>query len=153
MPILNYTTDIAVEKTISEIEKMLVESGAENIFKNYDEKGNLQAIAFILNTSNRKLTFRLPMNHAGVLQTLKNQSGEFKNYRYGRVRKVPLSMVTQEQASKVGWRIIKDWLEAQLALYFIQMVKVEEIFLPFMYNQKTGMTIFQMLEKIISSCS
>ena len=40
-----------------------------------------------------------------------------------------------------------DWLEAQLALYFLQMVKIEEIFLPYMYNQRTGKTMFQMLEE------
>ena len=56
-------------------------------------------------------------------------------------------MVNIEQATRVGWRIIKDWLEAQLALFFLQMVKIEEIFLPYMYNDKTGQTMFQMLEK------
>jgi len=147
MTILNYTTSIPVEKTIAEIEKMLAESGATRILKEYDENTNVSSISFELMTEKGKLPFKLPMNIEAVLQTLKNQSGEYKTYRYGKTRKVPKSMVNKEQAGRVGWRIIKDWLEAQLALYFLQMVKIEEIFLPYMYNEKTNETMFQMLEK------
>ena len=147
MAILNYTTKIPVEKTIAEIEKMLSQSGAEKILKDYDDNGNVEAISFIIKTEKGKIPFRLPMNQNAVLQTLKNQSGEYKNTGYQKVRKVPRSMVNKEQAGRVGWRIIKDWLEAQLALFFLQMVKIEEIFLPYMYNQNTGQTMFQMLEK------
>jgi len=147
MAILNYTTKISVETTIAEIEKMLSQSGAEKILKDYDGNGNVDAVSFIIQTEKGKLSFRLPMNNEAVLQTLKNQSGEYKNTGYQKVRKVPRSMVNKEQAGRVGWRIIKDWLEAQLALFFLQMVKIEEIFLPYMYNERTGQTMFQMLEK------
>ena len=42
MPILNYTTKIPVEKTIGEIEKMLAESGAQKILKEYDNESNVE---------------------------------------------------------------------------------------------------------------
>ena len=145
MAILNYTTKIPVEKTVSEIEKMLSESGAQKILKEYDD-GNVESISFVINTENGNLSFKLPMNLDAVLQTLKSQSGEYKKRGY-KVRKVPISMVNKEQAARVGWRIIKDWLEAQLALFFLQMVKIEEIFLPYMYNEKTSKTMFEMLEE------
>lgn len=147
MGLLNYTTKIPVEKTIAEIEKMLAESGAEKILKDYDEESRVTSISFILNTEKGKLSFKLPMNVQSVLQTLQNQSGEYK--RTGRIQRriIPQSMVNLEQAGRVGWRIIKDWLEAQLAIFFLQMVKIEEIFLPYMYNEKTGKTMFEMLEE------
>lgn len=147
MPILNYTTKVPIEKTLSEIEKMLGQSGATKILKEYDSEGNVTVISFMINTEKGELPFRLPMKLDAVLQTLKTQSGEYKrtgNYR--QVRKVPKSMVNKEQARRVGWRIIKDWLESQLALYFLEMVKIEEIFLPYMYNARTGKTMFQLLE-------
>ena len=148
MAILNYTTKINVETTIAEIESTLAKSGAKKIFKDYDGNGNVEAIAFIIETGNGLLNFRLPMNMEAVLQTLKNQSGEYRRQPSGKqVRIVPDGMVNKEQAARVGWRIIKDWLEAQLALYFLQMVKIEEIFLPYMYDNKTGKTMFQMLEQ------
>jgi hypothetical protein len=147
MAILNYTTKIPVEKTIAEIESILAQSGAEKILKDYDNQSNVEAISFVIRTEKGKLSFRLPMNQEAVLQTLKNQSGEYKTVGCSKVRKVPGTMVTKEQAGRVGWRIIKDWLEAQLALFFLQMVKIEEIFLPYMYNERTKQTMFQMLEK------
>ncbi len=153
MAILNYTTKIPVETTIAEIEKMLANSGASKILKDYDIDGNVKSISFTLVTEKGELPFKLPMNKESVLQVLKNQSGEYRKQKsrsggYGKqVRVVPDKMVTKEQADRVGWRIIKDWLEAQLALFFLQMVKIEEIFLPYMYNSKTDKTMFQMLEE------
>ena len=147
MAILNYTTSIPVEKTISEIEKLLSQSGASKILKEYDEKGNTESISFKILTEKGELPFRLPMNGKAVLQSLKDQSGQYKSTKYGQKRLVPQSMANREQADRVGWRIIKDWLEAQLALLFLQMVKIEEIFLPYMYNERTGQTMFQVLEQ------
>jgi len=154
MAILNYTTKIAVETTISEIEKLLSESGANKILKEYDNDGRISAISFIINTEKGELPFKLPMNVKAVMQTINNQTGEYRRQKsrsggYGqRVRVVPQSMYNDyDQARRVGWRIIRDWLEAQLALFFLQMVKIEEIFLPYMYNKKEGKTMFQMLEE------
>ncbi len=144
---MNYTTSIPVEKTIAEIEKMLADSGASRILKDYDGESNVESISFTLVTEKGELPFKLPMNKEAVLQVLKDQSGEYKTYRSGQQRKIPQSMVNIEQADRVGWRIIKDWLEGQLALYFLQMVKIEEIFLPYMYNAKEDKTMFQMLEE------
>lgn len=53
---------------------------------------------------------------------------------------------TKEQAERVAWRILKDWIEAQMALLDIQMVKFEEIFLPYIQINKDE-TIYQRLEK------
>ncbi len=151
--ILNYTTKIPVETTIAEIEKMLADSGASKILKDYDQESNVSSISFTLVTEKGELPFKLPMNKESVLQVLKNQSGEYRRQKsrsggYGQqVRVIPDSMVNKEQADRVGWRIIKDWLEAQLALFFLQMVKIEEIFLPYMYNAKEDKTMFQMLEE------
>ena len=147
MGILNYTTKIPVEKTISEIEKMLAQAGAKKILKEYDSDTNIQSISFMIETNKGLIPIKLPMNGGAVLQVLKNQSGEYKGNSYNRKRVVPQSQVNKEQAARVGWRIIKDWLEAQLALFFLQMVKIEEIFLPYMFDSNTGKTMFETLEK------
>ena len=38
----------------------------------------------------------------------------------------------RRQATRVASRILKDWIEAQLALLHTGMVELEEIFLPYM---------------------
>ena len=148
MAILNYTTQIPVEKTISEIEKMLSESGATKILKEFDGDNNIFSISFMLITDKGELPFKLPMNVKAVMQVINNQTKDFKKTKYGKTRIIPKKFQNDyDQARRVGWRIIKDWLEAQLALFFLQMVKIEEIFLPYMYNANLGKTMFELLEE------
>jgi hypothetical protein len=45
----------------------------------------------------------------------------------------------------VAWRIIKDWVEAQLAIVEAEQVELVEVFLPFAQNPQTGETIFNQL--------
>ena len=47
--ILNYTTQVKVEKTISEIEKILADHGANKILKEYED-GDIVAISFMIKT-------------------------------------------------------------------------------------------------------
>ncbi len=48
----------------------------------------------------------------------------------------------REQAERVAWRIVKDWVEAQMAILESEMVQMDEIFLPYMLNN-TGQTVFE----------
>ena len=50
------------------------------------------------------------------------------------------------QAERVAWRILKDWVEAQMALLDIGMVRFEEIFLPYI-ETKNGRTVYERLEE------
>lgn len=50
------------------------------------------------------------------------------------------------QAERVAWRILKDWVEAQMALLDIEMVRFEEIFLPYI-ETKNGRTVYERLEE------
>ena len=49
---------------------------------------------------------------------------------------------TFEQANRVAWRIIKDWIDAQMAVLETEMVEMEEIFLPYVLN-KQGQTLYE----------
>lgn len=50
-----------------------------------------------------------------------------------------------KEAYRVAWRNILDWLEAQVALLDIGMVKIEEIFLPYVLTP-SGTTVYEELE-------
>jgi len=36
------------------------------------------------------------------------------------------------QAVRTAWRIVKDWVEAQMAILETEMVTMEEVFLPYL---------------------
>lgn len=103
MPILNYTTTIDAIKTTSQIQSLLAAKGAHSIATDYAE-GEPSALVFHLMLNHQDLAYRLPCNWRGVLQTM------------NRDKKCPLRYKTNNQAKRVAWRIVKDWVEAQLAI-------------------------------------
>jgi hypothetical protein len=119
MPLLNYTTKVSVEKTVGEIQKCLASHGAKAILCEYDERGNVVTLSFKVSVGQQDLAFRLPCDWRPVLKLLEQD------------RKVPRSFRTQEQALRVSWRIVKDWVEAQMAIVDTKMVQLEQVFLPY----------------------
>ena len=54
------------------------------------------------------------------------------------------SYLKEEHVYRVAWRIIKDWVEAQMALLETEMVKIEQIFLPYIIT-KDGKTVYEIM--------
>lgn len=130
MAILNYTTKIDAFKTVSEIQKILASKNAQSINVDYDDKGNPVALTFLMFINNQPVNFRLPSNHYGVRRRIEKDS------------KIPRNLKTDEQALRVSWRIIKDWVESQMALIEAELAELPEIFLPYAVT-KSGATLFQ----------
>lgn len=140
--IKNFSTSIDAEKTIMEIERMLAKYGAAKIMKEFDDKGQPYRLSFTIHTQNGEMPIKLPMNKAGLLNVFKMLVSDGKL-----PRKFWGSDWSEEQAMRVGWRILLDWLYSQISLLQIEMVKIEEIFLPYIYNAKLGKTMFEIIEQ------
>lgn len=136
MAILNYTTTIDAFKTVSEIEYILIKHGAKSIMKNYDG-GTVTGLSFLIDTGVQQIPIRLPAKIDNCLNVLRKEKKEN-----------PRKQIkdTREQAERVAWRILKDWVEAQMALMDIEMVRFEEIFLPYI-ETNTGQTLYERLEE------
>lgn len=129
MPLLNYTTSIAPQKTVMEIQALLAKAGASSIMADYDTEGNIVALSFRLKADNQDIAFKLPTAWQPVLETLKRQN-------------VSRSLQTPEQALRVAWRITKDWVAAQLAIIETRMVTTAQVFLPYAIT-KDGSTVYE----------
>lgn len=136
MAILNYTTTIDAFKTVSEIEYILMKHKALSIMKNYDGE-SITGLSFLIDTGMQQVPVRLPVKVDECLKVLKREK-----------QKSPRCNIkaTREQAERVAWRILKDWVEAQMALLDIEMVRFEEIFLPYI-ETGNGQTVYQRLEQ------
>lgn len=126
MPLLNYTTKIDVFTSIGQIQGMLVKHGATKIMQEYTEDGHISALSFMINTAEGPRGIKMPSNVQAVHAVLNKQKVK----------------CDYEQAERVAWRIIKDWVEAQMAILESAMVQMDEIFLPYMVN-KEGQTLFE----------
>jgi hypothetical protein len=127
--IANYTTTVTAMKSIGEIQGILVAHGAKHILMDYDE-GEPIGIAFISNTAYGDIPFRLPANIDKVQSILNKQ----------RVR----TTVSRELAARVAWRILKDWVRAQVAILETEMVSIDQVFLPYMQTGK-GKTLYEVM--------
>lgn len=136
MAILNYSTTVGADKSISEIEMALVRHNVKSVMKNYED-GQVIGLSFVIDTGYSQVPVCMPARIDACLKVL--QEEKKKNPRKN-------IKATKEQAEWVAWRILKDWTEAQMALIDIQMAKTEEIFMPYIVDQ-TGKTLFQKLEK------
>jgi len=136
--IKNYTTDIPVEKTINEIQKILAQNGARGIMLEYDGNGNITDIFFKIILNNKELPFRLPAKAERVYQALWGEKQEWEYTRYG--------AGWREQAQRIAWRICKTWLEAQITLINLEQAKMEEVFLPYLV-MPSNKTLFETMEQ------
>jgi hypothetical protein len=134
MPILNYTTHISVEKTLAVIHKLLVGHGARAVLYEYDAGRDVTAVKFQLILDGRELPYRLPADVPAVLTLLQ------------RDRQVPRRYKTPEQARRIAWRVIKDWLEAQLAFVSMRQVSVDQIMLPYLLLPD-GQTVYERVKR------
>jgi hypothetical protein len=135
MAILNYTTKIAPEQTIAEIQKMLTRHGVAAMMTEYDGP-HVAAVSFKMMIEGQPMAFKLPCNWRAVIEIFKRQ----------RLR-ARITPEVEQQAIRTAWRIIKDWVEAQLALVEVNMVTVPQVFLPYAIT-RDGRTLS---EKIVEN--
>ncbi len=142
MSLKNYTTSVSTEKTVSEIEKILSMHGATAIMKQYDGVGNITELNFMITTEFGRMPFKLPMDAQKVLQILKNEKRAGKALGLSKADSQDIN-----RARMVGWRIIKDWIDSQLALVEVNLVKVEQVFLPYAYDPIKNITLYESIRE------
>jgi len=130
------TTKIPPEDTVAQIQKILGKYGAGKILTEY-EKGEVSGLSFIVDVAGHSVPFTLPCRWKSIDDVL---SRRIKKYHSGTEERITA------QAKRVAWRQILRWVEAQMALVQTDMVKIQEVFLPYMRVNK-GQTLYQQLEK------
>ncbi len=129
--IKNYASKSPLENIFRAIQKTLAEHKAKQVMFNYDDQGRCAEIAFIVATPNRDLQIRLPARVDRVEELFERQ---------GVRKRFP------DQAYRTAWATLRDWLDSQMALLDWDMVKMEEVFLPYVVIDPAGHTIFDILK-------
>lgn len=121
MAVLNYTTTIAASKTVAEMQAMLAKAGAARVAVAYED-GSAVAVTFELRTPHGDRVFTLPVDVDAMHRLLARQRRSNTKVKD-----------TREQAERVAWRVMKDWLAAQLAIVETQMVALDQVMLPYLH--------------------
>lgn len=128
MAVLNYTTSIAADRTQAEVQGMLARHGASQVMVDY-VGGRATGVTFTIDTDLGAKLFSLPVDVDAMRALLIQQD------RAGKLRSSKMSQAARtslEHAERVAWRVVKDWLEAQLAIIETRMVKVDQVMLPYL---------------------
>ena len=128
----NYTTEVPVERTITEIQTILGQNGARGIALEYDEQGCIKDIFFKIRLHEKELPFRLPSKPDKVYAAV--CAGRQYEHRWRNER--------MKKAEAIAWRICKSWLEAQITLINLEQAKLEEVFLPYLV-MPSNKTLFE----------
>jgi len=119
MPLLNYTTKVPAERTAQEIQAKLGKAGATAVMMQYDQ-GVITGLAFRIVTPHGTLPYMLPVRVEEVEKIFEREN------RW--------TAIERDQPRKTACRILKDWIEAQLALIETGMVATDEVFLPYLQS-------------------
>jgi hypothetical protein len=99
-------------------------------------------MAFTIKVHDRFIPIKLPARVEKAQAVLKKQWEEgMISHKRGRE-----STYGDEQAYRITWRNILDWVQAQMALLEIGMAKLEEVFLPYIQDRE-GVTFFERMEQ------
>lgn len=119
-----------IQNIFNDIEKTLVKHGARQVVKQYDQSGKATGITFVIQVADNKFVpVKLPARFEQVDKVLREQG-----FRYD-----------DTQVYRVAWRNIEDWIASQMTIIELGMVKLQEVFFPYMQD-RTGATYFENFE-------
>lgn len=136
MNLKNYTSEVPAHRSMSTIEKNLVDAGATDISKKYEE-GICRAITFRMLINQQPLFFKLP---AQVDACFKVMWAEVK-----RPRPETKGNVIR-QSEMTAWKIVCDWVEVQLSMIRLDQCEALQVFLPYVYDPSSDQTFYDKLK-------
>lgn len=135
--IKNYTSQIAMEASVSRIERLLVRSGGNNILKGYDKDRELESLQFSMLINGNTVLFKIQA-HRDVISKLMLAE-------YTRPTAKSHEIIA-EQSGRTAWKIISDWVEIQLTMVQLEQMEMAEAFMTKTLNSK-GQTFFEVIKK------
>ncbi len=129
------TTQIDLQQTVAEIQKILSLHGAMAIRLEY-ENAEITAVFFVIRLNGREIPFQLPCRWEPIFQHLQKK----RQHRWRKEKE------DRAQAKRVAWGQILRWVDAQLALVNTGMTQIEEVFLPYI---QVGMkeTLYEQIKR------
>lgn len=134
--IKNYSSQVPANRSVLKIEEKLVQHGAKNILKLYDNQ-KLSGIAFIIPINGKEYPFRLP---AKINRVEKQLLKQIKRPRNSTTQKI------SDQAERTAWKLLSEWVEIQISLIELDQVELLEVFMPYLYDSNKNQTFFEKMK-------
>lgn len=137
--VVNYTTKVEVTVTLAEMQARLASAGANHIGVGYED-GAPCALTFMLQGPHGPRHFTVPVDVESIQRLIRSHVDDGRIKSGGGLSKAAL--LSREHASRVAWRVMKDWLAATLAIVEAGLLPLDEVMLPYI-NVAPGKTLAQ----------
>ena len=123
----NYTTKVPANRSVQEIQEMLQKHGATGVLIEYEKgTGIIASLSFKIDLKDKLIAFRLPLKWREAREVLISQG-------------IKRAKIDEDYVYRVSWRIMRNWVDIQMAIIELEMVKIEQVFLPYAIG-KNGKT-------------
>jgi hypothetical protein len=130
---LNYTTTVDADRTAIECIGILTKHGASHVGISIGEDKTPDGLEFVIRTPYGPRGYQLPVNIPGTEKAL---------LKAWRAHRIEPRYKEPAQARRVAWRVLKDWLEAQMALIEAGAVELPQVMLPYLRVDDEGKTLY-----------
>ncbi len=144
MKIKNYTSEVPAITSMGRIEKCLIEAGATDISKKYENQV-CTAIRFrIIHKTPEApnlgvpIFFELPAKVEACFKVLWE---EVRRPNAGTKERI------RQQAERTAWKIVSDWVEVQLTMIRLEQAELLQIFLPYVFDPAREKTFYQQVKE------
>ena len=148
--IKNYTSEVHPNKSIDAIEKVLVNSGVIGISKEYRTVSSYQLTTVV------SLKFYIIVNGLNIFINLPANVDKVAEYLW-KLKKYPANAKTQsaydperkkiwQQAERTAWKNTFEWVSINLSLIAINQLDLIEVFLPYVFDEKSKKTYYNSLK-------
>ncbi len=138
MPIKNYTSSQPAIRSIAYIENKLAQKGATQILKEYDACARVARIKFSILVDGREMYFCLPAQITNCEKVLMDNLSQ--RARPETRKKIPA------QAERTAWKILADWVDAQMAMIELSQVELLQVFLSYVWNGEKNQTFYETIK-------
>lgn len=132
MPLAGYTTEVPALRTVLEIQDILARAGAQSVLIDYGPDREPAAVSFRVEYKGTLLSFRLPCDWQNACKVLQRDPKVERRYK------------SPEHARRVAWRVVRDWLRAQIAMVEIGNADLPQVMLSYVQSPD-GTTLYDRL--------
>jgi hypothetical protein len=137
--IKNYTSEVPAYISMGIIERSLVQAGATDISKKYED-GVCRAITFRMLVNQVPLFFQLPAKVDACFKALWGSMTPRGQQQADRKK-------WMDQAERTAWKIVADWVQIQLTMIQLEQVESLQVFLAYVYDPANDRTFYDALKE------
>lgn len=133
----NWASEASEASIFDEIRKTLITHKAKRISFDYGDDGKAVGVTFSIDVNGETMHFKLPVRLSSVEMLVKQS--------YQSVGRRLVGEALMDQAYRTAWANVRDWVAGQMAMIEINMVKMEEVFFPYLLvdSKRTAFDAFE----------